>query len=100
MTEQHWEISARTLPTIVVEAPNWMIAVGLAMERLGVLGGMERVACERLPNGQIIINDISTGLRLTACPVLVGPQEAPFLDWMLDCISGFSYDVDPLASIH
>lgn len=105
-----WEISARTLPTIVVRAPNWMCAIGLAMQRLGVAGGMERVACERLQNGIVIVNDISTGLRMTARPVQatarapVPNNDSPYLDWMLDCVREFSaasvYSQDPLQSIH
>lgn len=102
-----WEISARTLPTVVVQAPNWLCAVGLALERLGVAGGMERVACERLQNGAVIVNDISTGLRMTARPVQpatapappLPSAENPYLDWMLDCLATV-YDQDPLQSIH
>jgi len=95
-----WEISARTLPTVIVQAPNWMAAVGTALERLGRIGGMQRVACERLSNGAIIVNDISTGLRLTARPVLPGeavPAGTPLLDWMLDCVCDLAM---PLGIAH
>ena len=86
-----WEISSRTLPTVVVAAPNWMAAVGLAMDRHRLSDGMERVACECLPNGIIILNDITTGRRLTIRRCQSDPKptpEQPLMDWMLDCVMG------------
>lgn len=85
-----WEVSARTLPTVVVTAPNWMAAIGMAMDIHGLSDGMERVACERLRNGTIIINDLSSGRRITIRPrpaaTSDAPPERPLMDWMLDCV--------------
>lgn len=87
-----WEVSARALPATTVRAPNWMVAMGLVLEQHGGVARMSMVACERLANGQIIVNDISTGMRLTVRPCVVPEaiprrsSDSPFLDWMLDCL--------------
>ena len=86
-----WEVSARVLPATIVGAPNWMVAAGLVLEQHGNVAGMRMVACERLANGQVIVNDISTGMRLMVRPCVM-PQTPParasdsvLLDWMLEC---------------
>ena len=107
---QRWEIGSRQYGIVVVEAPNWVAALGLALAEVGQDQGMDRVACERLPNGTIIVNDVSRGARFTVSPLAPelpppGPQPqggARYLDWMLESSSGLyaTYSQDPLTSIH
>jgi len=92
-TQPSWEIRSLRQPIVVVDAPNWLAALGMALAELGCDDGMERIACERLPNGQIIVNDLSHQERYTVRPIacvrvppsrLTMSEEAEnVLDWML-----------------
>lgn len=57
-----FSVSSRGLPTVEVEAPNWVAALGLGLHELGRDAGLERLACELLPNGTVIARDIKTGM--------------------------------------
>ncbi|MCB9671157.1 MAG: GAF domain-containing protein [Alphaproteobacteria bacterium] len=57
-----FSVSSRGLPTVEVEAPNWVAALGLGLHELGKGAGMERLACELLPNGTVIARDIKSGM--------------------------------------
>lgn len=57
----HFSISSRGSSPIEVEAPNWVAALGLGLEGLGVAANLERLACEMLPNGTVIARDIKSG---------------------------------------
>lgn len=57
-----FSISSRGLPTVQVTGPNWVVALGLGLEEIGQeQPTIERLACERLPNGTVIARDITTG---------------------------------------
>ncbi|MFT5680170.1 MAG: hypothetical protein ACI8RZ_001076 [Myxococcota bacterium] len=95
-----WEIRSIHHPVITVIAPNWLAALGAAMTELGLEEGLDRMACERLSNGRIIVNDVGRKMRFTVRETTKraetppeGPRSAlrpepprrgPYLDWMLD----------------
>ncbi|MEL6344442.1 MAG: hypothetical protein AAFV53_15090 [Myxococcota bacterium] len=71
-----WEIRSPRIDRMVVEAPNWLAALGEALSRLGTDEGMERLACECLRNGLIIAHDLSRRERYTVRAV-AGVRLAP-----------------------
>ena len=54
-------IRSRQHQTVAVQAENWIIALGLGLERIGVSADLEQIACEVLGNGQVIVRDSRTG---------------------------------------
>lgn len=59
---ESFSVSSRGMPTVEVEAPNWVAALGLGLAELGCGAGLERLACEVLPNGTVIARDIKSGV--------------------------------------
>lgn len=57
-----FSVSSSGLPTIEVEAPNWVAALGLGLHELGRADELARLAAELLPNGTVIARDISSGI--------------------------------------
>lgn len=51
-----------------VEAGNWLAALGLGLDRLGVVADIHRLACEVLPNGTVIARDVRTGSGFVVRP--------------------------------
>lgn len=68
-----FSVSARGLPTVEVQAPNWIAALGQGLEELGRAATVQRMACERLPNGTVIARDVSSGMGFVVQPT--GPVE-------------------------
>ena len=64
-----------------MEAPNWMAALGLGLQELGLMQDMSRIACESLPNGTVIVRNISTGQGFVVNEVdgMSPPPEPPDL---------------------
>lgn len=52
---------SRRKGAVEVNAANWLIALGLGLEQLGVMSGLDRVACEVLQNGQVLARDARFG---------------------------------------
>jgi GAF domain-containing protein len=76
---KRYSISARGMPTIDVPATNWIVALGIGLERLGQADAIARLACEVLPNGTVIARDIQSGTGFVvhaAAPI----EEASTLD--------------------
>lgn len=65
--ETCWKISGSTLEA-EVRAENWLVALGLALEENGSLPSVHQIACERLENGSIIVNDIQNRRRYRVQP--------------------------------
>jgi hypothetical protein len=59
----HFRISSQHHPPIFLTATDWMTAIGTALHRLGRVGGIRRLACEQVGNGDIIVNDLTNRLR-------------------------------------
>ncbi len=73
----HFAVSSRGLDEVKVEAGNWVIALGEALGRHGHLGALERLACERLPNGTVIARDGQSGVGYIVNEVAVQAPEPP-----------------------
>ena len=54
-------ISTSNKPPIMVEAPNWLVAMGTGIARLADANTIDRLACETLPNGTVIARDARRG---------------------------------------
>lgn len=57
-----FQISAPGRAPQRVDAPNWLAALGLALDRTGQIAALGRLACEVLPNGGVIARDARSGL--------------------------------------
>lgn len=65
--ETRWLISGSTLQA-EVRAENWLVALGYALEQNGTLPSIHQMACERLENGSIIVNDLQNRRRYRVQP--------------------------------
>lgn len=54
-------ILCRGKDPVRIEAANWIVAMGLGINALRGSTDIERLACEKLPNGTILARDIKTG---------------------------------------
>lgn len=70
-----YRITSRTLGTVDVEAVNWLAGLGEGLARLGSAESMDRIACEALPNGQILVRDVRRGLGFVVQPLGDEPHE-------------------------
>ncbi len=57
--------------TVSVEATNWLSALGIGLDRLGIVGGLDRLACEVLPNGRVVGRDARSGQGFVVEPELM-----------------------------
>lgn len=60
-----------------VEASTWLAALGDGLAAMGVLGGIDRLACEVLPNGRVLARDVRSGQGYAVHPVIPGVFAAP-----------------------
>lgn len=56
-----FRISSRQHGVVEVRAANWLIALGEGLALLGVVDGLDRVACEVLMNGTTLVRDVRRG---------------------------------------
>ncbi|MEL6343431.1 MAG: hypothetical protein AAFV53_09870 [Myxococcota bacterium] len=49
--------------TYRIQSPNWLVALGMGLEKLGVVSSIGRMVCRRMGKEMIIADDISTGQR-------------------------------------
>ena len=57
--------------SVAVEATNWLSALGMGLDRLGIVGGLDRLACEVLPNGRVVGRDARSGQGFVVEPELL-----------------------------
>ncbi len=72
-----WVVEAPSLPPVQVSARNWIVALGIGLQRLGVEPDINRLACELLQNGSAIAHDTENGVRYVVRPATVAELEAP-----------------------
>ncbi len=78
-----FQISGRGTPAVVVEAGNWLTALGLGLDQLDAVSALDRLACEVLQNGTVIARDARTGSGFVVVPlqdpvpVPIGADEPP-----------------------
>ena len=56
-----FEVGASDASVVEVEASNWLSALGEGLMLLGMVGGLERLACEVLPNGRVLARNVRNG---------------------------------------
>jgi hypothetical protein len=74
-----FRVSSRTLGSLDVEAANWLVALGHGLDRLGIDHSPDRIACERLHNGTVLVRDVRTGAGFSVQP-LDPPEPEPMSD--------------------
>jgi hypothetical protein len=66
--ENSWAVESLGITATIVRARNWLMALGLGLQRMGIVEDIQQMACERLPNGAIIVNDIGNRKRFVVKP--------------------------------
>lgn len=51
-----------------IAASNWLVALGRALDDLNIPAELDRLACERLPNGTVIARDLAGGNSFVVRP--------------------------------
>lgn len=64
MSFYEFVVSTRDHEPSSIIAPNWLVALGMALQEAGLLTDLRRLACEVLPNGTVIAIDGITGRRV------------------------------------
>ncbi len=64
-----YTVAARDAPAVEIEAPNWLVALGTAVHRLGLDDALSRLAVEVMPNG-VVLARVGPNSR----PVVVEPE--------------------------
>lgn len=88
---------------MTLEAPNWIVAMGLGIEQLSGSTAIERLACEMLPNGTIIARDVRSGTGYVIQPdaearqVAAEPPTPPPDDEVLAIDEDISHDIESLT---
>ena len=65
-----FRISSRVHGSVDLVAAHWLSALGDGLVRLGVTDSLDRMACEVLPNGTILVRDVRTGSGYIVQPIL------------------------------
>lgn len=63
-----------------VNGTNWLVALGVALEQLGLAASLGRLACEVLRNGQVLVRDAALGEGFVVQPMGLletGPADLP-----------------------
>lgn len=69
-----YRVSSGSLGSVEVDAPNWMSALGQGLQSLGASVELDRIACEVLNNGAVLVRDVRRGDGYVVAPV---SAEAP-----------------------
>lgn len=65
----NFRVSSPEIGSVVVDSSNWLAGLGEGLGKLGVIDQIERVACEVLPNGTILVRDARRGLGFVVQPI-------------------------------
>ena len=77
---RRFRVSMRGGDHALVDAGNWLTALGIGLDQLGVVNGLDRLACEVLPNGTVIARDARTGSGYVVQPTGNDDDHAPPAD--------------------
>ena len=61
-------VSTRGGKPTAVEASNWLSALGTGLEQLGFVAAIDRLACEVLANGTVLVRDVRNGQGFVVQP--------------------------------
>lgn len=89
-----FRVSSRIHGSVDVEAANWLVAMGLGLDHLGVGASPDRLACERLLNGTVLVRDVRSGEGYSVQP-LDGPAPATEPSEEALELPGEAYGPDP-----
>ena len=64
-----YEVGSSDRSPVEVEASNWLSALGDGLLLLGIVGDLERLACEVLPNGRVLARNVRTGQGYVVNPL-------------------------------
>jgi hypothetical protein len=90
-----FRISSRTRGRLDVDAANWLSALGDALGHFGVVDQMDRIACEALPNGQILVRDVRNGSGWVVQPL---GEEGAVADVAPTLVDEHSFPQDPVPA--
>ena len=62
---------------VEVDAPNWLVALGVGLDQLGEVTSIDRLACEVLANGKVIARDVRTGTGFVVQIAVPTPETVP-----------------------
>jgi hypothetical protein len=74
-----WRVSSPYTAPVTLRATDWISALGAALHQLGRAEHIDRMACERLPNGDLIINDLTHDCRYIV-QMLAAAADLPAVD--------------------
>ena len=86
-----YQVSTNDGEQVEVTGGNWLVALGLGLDRLGVVANIDRLACEVLLGGTVIVRDVRAGKRFVV-------QCMPDDDEPLVEIEDPEADAEPLAA--
>lgn len=72
-----FRVSTATGRHVEVEAANWLVALGTGLGSLGETASPDRLACERLLNGTVLVRDMRSGAGFVIQPLDRDGQGAP-----------------------
>ncbi|MDG1483954.1 MAG: GAF domain-containing protein [Myxococcota bacterium] len=101
----HYQVSTHSGEHVEVVGGNWLVALGLGLDALGVVTNIDRLACEVLPGNTVIVRDVRTGGRFVVqtVPDSISEPLAELVGHNLleDDDPLFAMDEDPdLATLH
>ncbi|MFT5680462.1 MAG: hypothetical protein ACI8RZ_001368 [Myxococcota bacterium] len=73
-----WRVSSPYTAPVTLRATDWITALGSALHQLGRADRIDSMACERLSNGDLIINDLTHECRYIV-QQLAGARDLPEL---------------------
>jgi len=62
-------VSERGGTSEAIDAPNWLVALGVGLDRFGSVTAIDRLACEVLINGTVLARDARTGQGYVVRPL-------------------------------
>ena len=58
-----YQVSTHSGQHVEVAGGNWLVALGLGLDALGIVADIDRLACEVLPGNTVIVRDVRAGSR-------------------------------------
>ncbi|MFT5680442.1 MAG: hypothetical protein ACI8RZ_001348 [Myxococcota bacterium] len=72
---RRYQVSTHSGKHVEVEGGNWLVALGLGLDALGMVANIDRLACEVLPGNTVIVQDVRAGERFVVRALSDNPDE-------------------------
>lgn len=96
-----FRVSSVVRGSLDISAPNWVVALGKGFELFGVLGDIQAMACEVLPNGRVLVRDVGQGAGFVVSPAgNPGEDEDATEDGMLGLDEAIPTAEEPGSELH